>query len=139
MSLVQQLSQDAERSGAFLCRNRLNHGANKLLWNGTQQGFQIRMYDRLAAERYGLVEQAQPVAHTAFAGPGERHQASFFEHDLVLIDHMSQPLDDFSPRNAPEVVMLAAGKNGRRNFMNLSGGKDEHDVRWRLFQRLQQR
>ena len=52
------------------------------------------MHDGLAAKRHALVEQTQSVAHTAFAGPGQRHQAPLLDHDLVLFDHMAKPLDD---------------------------------------------
>ena len=117
----------------------LNHGTNEFLWNRSQQGLQIRMHDRLAAERYRLVKQAQAIAHTALAGPGKSHQAPLLNHDLILIDHMAKPFDDLGSRNPPEVVMLAAGENRRRNLVNLGGGKNKYYMRRRLLQRLQQR
>lgn len=132
MPLVQQLGQHTKRRGAFLSRDRLNHGTNELLWNRSQQGLQIRMHDRLAAERYRLVEQAQPIAHAAFAGPGKRHQAPFLDCNLVLIDHMAQPLDNLGSRNPAKVVMLTAGENRGRNLVNLGGGENKHHMRRRL-------
>ena len=97
------------------------------------------MHDGLAAKRHSLVEQTQSVSHTAFAGPGQRHQTPLFDDDLVLFDHMTQPLDDLGSCNPAEVVMLAAGENRGRNFVDFGGREDKHDMRRRLLQRLQQR
>src|SRR5688572_22944230 len=139
MPLVQQLGQHAKCCGALLSRDCLNHGTNKFLWDRSQQGLKIRMRDRFPTECDRLVEQAQPIAHAALAGPGKRHQAPFLDHDSILLDHMAKPFDNLGSRNPPKVVMLAAGENRRWNFMNLGGSKNKYHMRWRLLQRLQQR
>ena len=48
------------------------------------------------------------------------------------------PLGDVFRPDAGEIVPLAAGEDGGRDFLDLGRGEDEDDVGGRLFQRFQQ-
>jgi 2'-5' RNA ligase len=57
----------------------------------------------------------------------------------LLLQHLGELLADRRRRQAFEIELQAARQYGHQQLLWIGGGEDELDVRWRLFQRLQQR
>jgi len=89
-----------------------------------------------AAECYGLVEDGEGVAH----GPVGFHrydvEGLVVDGDALLGGDTAEVADYIGDADAVEIICLAAGEDGREDFVLLRGGEDEDCVcRW-FFKRL---
>ena len=80
------------------------------------------MHDGLAAKRHSLVEQTQPISHTAFAGSGQRHQAPLFDDDLVAKTKEAFQVEAFSTSALAAPALAAAALDSAiRNSFEVGG------------------
>jgi hypothetical protein len=95
--------------------------------------------NRVAGEGDHLVERALRVAHAALAGA--RHEADRRLGDLEAFrgGNRAQLLRNRARRDGAELEDLRTRQDGVGNLVELGRGHEEHDVRWRLLDRLQQR
>ncbi len=107
MSSIQEVGQAGKSRRAVLGQNGSNEFLHQFLRDGSQQQFEIRVADGLAAVGNRLIQQAQGIAHTAFTGTGQGQEASFLQCQLILSCHVLKSLDNFGPGNPAEVVVLA--------------------------------
>ena len=84
------------------------------------------------------VKDGECVAHGTVGQPGDQLCAVGGQFQPLLPGNVLDPLCDVLRPDAGEVVPLAAGEDGGRDFLDLRRGEDEDDVGRRLFQRLQQ-
>ena len=95
--------------------------------------------ERRAAERDGLVEDRERVAHGAVAAAGDEHERVVVGRDALLgADHL-ELLDDLRDGDAAEVEALRAREDRREHLVRLGRREDEQGVLGRLLERLQDR
>src|SRR5690606_25599149 len=68
----------------------------------------------------------------------EHRQGFVLGGQVLAADHEAQPLDDELGRDQLEVEALHSAQDRHRHLVHFSSGKDELDVRGRLFQRLEE-
>ena len=89
------------------------------------------------AQRDGLVEQRQTVAHAAAGGLADQLQAPFLIGDVFGLQHIGQVSSHGGRADVAQAELHAARQHGDRHLLRISGGQHEDDVGRRLFQRLQ--
>ncbi len=85
-----------------------------------------------------LVQQRGRIARRAFGGAGDQGQCILGNLCVFASSDAFEHANHVFGLDPAQIEALATGQNCYGNFANLSGGKDEFDVRGRLFQRLQQ-
>ena len=85
------------------------------------------------------VQNGQRIAHGTIGQPGDQLRALGGQLQPLLPGNILHPLGDILRPDAGEVVPLAAGQDGGRDFLDLGRRQDEDDMGGRLFQRFQQR
>ena len=90
------------------------------------------------AERYGLVEDGQGIAHAAIGFLGNHVQRILLVGNAFLFSHHLQMIHDVGNGHALEVVDLATADDGGENLVFLGGGKDKDDMSGRFFQRFKE-
>jgi len=85
-----------------------------------------------------LVERRLGVAKPPFRAAGDRQKRVLVHLNLLGLGDHAKPLHEKRHRDAAEVEALAAGNDGRQDLLRLGGGKNEFDVRRRLFEGLEQ-
>ena len=94
--------------------------------------------DITLAERNGLIEDRQGIAHSAISLLGNDIQRLLLVGDMLFLCHGLEMTDDIGHRHPLEVVYLTTTDDRRQDLMFLGGGEDEDHVgRW-LFQRLEE-
>ena len=152
--LVEQLCQlfqcgiKADAAGGQLAR-LVQHGSTVTVGKGGQQGEEIAPVDgsehgahaifahRAFAVGDRLVEQRQRVTHRPGCRPCQQRQRRRFELDAFGRQHVGQMAGYLLRRHVAQGELQAAAQHGDRHFLRVGGGKDELDVRRRLFQRFQ--
>ena len=136
--LLPQLSQLRQRGGSVLrC-------------NGVRDAEQVAPVGdaRHPADHVGVhfgghactgVQNGQRIAHGTIGQPGDQLRALGGQLQPLLPGDIFHPLGDILRPDAGEVVPLAAGQDGGRDFLDLGRRQDEDDMGGRLFQRFQQR
>ena len=104
-----------------------------------QQADGILIGDRSRAEGGELVEQGDRVAHAPLPRAGDQPQRRVARADPLGLADRPQVGGEGGRGHAPEVEFLAARQDGRRHGVDLGGGEDEHQVRRRLLDDLEQR
>jgi hypothetical protein len=106
---------------------------------------QLVVHLRLA-RRDHRVEPAHRVAQRALALVREQQGRALgqLEADALRVRglaplQLEQPVRDLAQRHAREVEALGARADGLGQLLRVGGGEDEHQVRRRLLQRLQER
>ena len=89
------------------------------------------------AQRDGLVEQRQTVAHAAACGLADQLQAPFFIGNVFGLQDVGQVSGHGGRADVAQTELHAARQHGDRHLLRIGGGQHEDDVGWRLFQRLQ--
>ena len=137
--VINHLADKGDGRGGILGHDRLHDSPHQFVGHGPEHLVHVLLGNRVAAERHGLIQQTEGVAHTAFTRPGHRSQASFGDLHVNVFHDFLETGNDLSPRNPSKVEVLTAGCDGGRDLMDFSRRKDEHRMRRGLFQRLQQR
>ena len=86
-----------------------------------------------------LVKNTQGIAQTTICMNSDETCRTFGNAELFLIRHILQTLGDIIGRNASKCITLATRHNRNRQFLNLCGGKNEHNVGWRFLNRFKKR
>ena len=89
------------------------------------------------AQRDGLVEQRQTVAHAAAGGLADQLKAPFLIGDVFGLQHIGQMSGHGSGADVAQAELHATRQHGDRHLLRVGGGQHEDDVGRRLFQRLQ--
>ena len=79
------------------------------------------------------------VAHSAVGPFCDGPSGGLLECDALLAGDVEEVLGDGFRGDGPEVEALAAREDGGEDFIRLGGGEDEFHVRWRFFERLEER
>ena len=85
-----------------------------------------------------LIEHAQPIANRSVRTVGQQLQRTVGQAHALFRADAAHTLHQQRLRYALEVEAQAPGKNGRREFLRLSGRQNEHHVLRRLFQSFEQ-
>ena len=107
------------------------HAAEHALGNGQR--------DLALAERDGLLEGGERVAHAAAGVMGDQVEGVAFELHALGHAHRAQARDDGLVGYAAEIEALATRMDGLRHLLRVGGCQDEHHVIGRFLQRLEQR
>ena len=91
-----------------------------------------------ARERYHLVECALRVAHAAVARARHEHQRGIVDLNALGVRNPSQLIGDRLDANRLQLEDLRARLDRGRNLLDLGRRHHEHDVRRRLFDRLEE-
>ena len=137
--VIDHLADQGHGRGRVLGHDRLHDATHQFVGNGPEHLIHVVLGNRFAAERHGLIQQTQRVAHTAFTRLGHRPQTSFIDRDADVCHNFLETRNDLPTGNPAKVEMLAAGRDRRRDFVDFSRRKDKHRVRRGLFQCLQER
>ena len=89
------------------------------------------------AQRDGLVEQRQTVAHAAAGGLADQLQTPLLIGNVFGLQHVGQVSGHGGRADVAQTELHAARQHGDWHLLRISGGQHEDDVGWRLFQRLQ--
>ena len=92
-----------------------------------------------AAAGDGLVERRERVAHAALARLRQHGQRFRLGLDALLAADVVHARHDVAEFHRPEVELLAARGDGRRNLVRLRRAQNEHHPLGRLLQSFQQR
>ncbi len=98
----------------------------------------VAVVERRAAERHGLVEHRQGVAHAAVGFLRDEVQRLFVGRDVLLPGDVFEVFDAVLDADAVEVVNLAPREDGRNDLVFLGRREDEDGVCGRLFERLEE-
>ena len=93
---------------------------------------------RIAAERYELVEYTQCVTHASVGFLCHNIQCVLGGRYTFLRSHVLQVRNDIRYGYSLEVIHLAAAQDSRQHLVLLGCGEDEDRVRGRLLERLQE-
>src|SRR5436309_14514853 len=91
-----------------------------------------------AAVGHELLEGAERVAEAAGRGARDHRERGIGDLDVLLLGDTLQDALDLLEGWAVEVESVAAVHDCGRDLVRLGGGKDEHDVRGRLLERLEE-
>ena len=117
-------------------RHQLDHLARI---DGAQQALGSRQRHIAVFKRDDLLERGERVAQAPFRPTGDQLERLSFEPNALGRAHRTQPRHDGFGCDATKIETLAARMDGFGNLLRIGGAQDEHDVRRRLFKRLQQR
>ena len=97
----------------------------------------LLFFNMVAAEGNQLVQHGLGIPHPAVRHfrHGERRLTA--QGDSLGGGDVQQMVGNDFRRDGTQVETLAAGKNGRQDFVRFRGCEDEFDVLGRLFQRFQ--
>ena len=98
----------------------------------------VAVVQRRAAERHGLVEHRQRVAHAAVGLLGDEVQRLFVGRDAFLRGDVAEIFDRIFDADAVEIVDLAPREDRGDDLVLLGGRQDEDGVRGRLFEGLEE-
>ena len=70
--------------------------------------------------------------------PCDQRQCGFIGRNAFILTYLCKTADDLVHRDPAELMMLTAGKDGRRDLVDLGRREDEHRMGRGLFKRLQQ-
>ena len=136
-TLVDNLVEQHHDVGHLIINREVNHLEVVLGVEHVQVLDNLLVGDVALAERCGLVEDAECVAHAAVGLLGNDSQRLFLVLDALLLGHRLQVVDGVADGHAFEVVDLTTAQNGGQNLVLLRRGQDEDDVCGRFLERLQ--
>ena len=126
-----------------LCQLAAQRGRGQLHRAGVRtqaQRFLRRLErDGRSAHHPDLVKQIDPVAQRTRRLPRDQAQRIIGNLNRFRIRNLLQPRDHVVHADAAEIEPLTAAQHGRREFLGIRGRQDEHHMRRRLFQDLEQR
>ncbi len=117
---------------------RVQHAIDLALIQRAEHGTHIGGQHLAFTESDGLVGQAHGIAHRTIGGAPQQPQGVVFERHVLGAEDMAQVLDHPLRRHVLQGELQAARQHGDRQLLRVGGGEQELDVRWRLFQGLQQ-
>ena len=121
-----------------LRRHRLRHVEHRVAGHQPQHRRHLGGAYRLAREGDDLVEGALGVAHAAAGGAGDQREAGLVDGDLLRLHNLPELLGDGGGADGAELEDLRARENRVGNLVEQGRRHDEHDVRRRLLDRLEQ-
>ena len=107
--------------------------------HAAEHAFGNRQRDLALAERDGLLERGERVAHAAAGMVRDQVERIAFKLHALGNAHRAQARDDGLVGYAAEIKALATRMDGLRHFLRIGGGQDEHHVIGRFLQRFEQR
>ena len=136
--LLAQLGQLSQRRRRILCLNGIRD-AEQIAPVGDARHPADHIGIHLGRHARAGVQNGQRIAHGAIGQPGDQLRALGGQLQPLLPGDIFHPLGDILRPDAGEVVPLAAGQDGGRDFLDLGRRQDEDDMGGWLFQRFQQR
>lgn len=85
-----------------------------------------------------MVKQAEAVAHRATRSPYHHVEGGLFNGNPFTLGKIGEMGGQFAARHPLQLVALAAGEDGHRHLVQLSGGEHEINMFRRLLQGLEQ-
>ena len=107
--------------------------------NRPQHRCSRRLFDLAAAICNRLIQQAERVAHASVGRTCEHRECSGFGINAFGSTNVLQAIGNQSWRHALQVELQATRQDRSRQFFWVRSGKQEFNVRWWLFERLEQR
>src|SRR5438309_782593 len=117
----------------------VEQGRRLLPVGGTEQVVDLFQGDGPIGEGDDHVEHALSISERPLRVAGDRVECGRVRAELLLLDDLRELRDDPLVRDPPEVEALGAGDDRRRDLLRLRRGEDEHRVRRRLLEGLQER
>ena len=108
------------------------------LVNGAQHRFNGILRNLVVTKGYGLVRQAQGIAHTAVGGSPQLPERWLLIHHLLFVEHSSQIADHALGGKVFQIELQAAGQHRHRQLLWVRCGKQKLDMLRRLFEGFQQ-
>ena len=130
---------DLEARRRILGDHRVGDLLGDLLLDQAQHRQHVRPGDPPLAERAELVEHPLGVPERPVGRAGDELQRRVVDDHAFASRHRPQAIHDRRLGNPLEVEPLGAGRDRRRETVGFGRHQDEHRVRGRLFQGLQQR
>ena len=141
------LPRETPRQHAVECHQRIDIVAREQHLRDAEVGVVVQdverlgdvaVIERLAAERHGLVEHRQGVAHTPVGFLGNEVERLFVGCDALLRGDVFEVFDAVLDADAVEIVDLAPREDGRDDLVFFGRRENEDRVCGRLFERLEE-
>ena len=139
MALRQQFVDAGERARDILGRDGFEHRQPQVEGRATQRGLHRGRVERAAADGQGLVQQRQGVPRGTGRPAHDQIQHLGVGRDAFPAEDVDEVVPELLGRQQRELEVLRAGTDRRQDLVRVGGREHEHDVRRRLFERLQQR
>ena len=137
-TLGQHLVELQQRRGIILRQEGIHQRKAIFVIQDVQVLHHIRHLYVRPAERHRLIEDREGVAHRAIGLLRNDMQAFIIDRNVFPRSDGPQVPDDIGNADAIEIVGLAAGEDGREDFVLLGGGEDENGVCRRFLEGLQE-
>ena len=139
LAVAQQLGDEVQHVLRLARGQCLRHAVDPAVADEAEHFLHLRLRHAAIRKRDALVEDRERVAQAAVRLQRDEFERLVIGLRLHLVADVAQPPLDFADRDAAEIKALAARLNRRRHFVRLRRREDEHDMRGRLFERLQER
>ena len=145
-TLVEGLVQRVQRLLRVTPQHAFEDREERLAIGQPEHATHERFVDGRLAGRHDLIERADRVAHRAFRLVREKYGSTLFELELhtglvflLGLRDVEQAVGDLAQRDACEVEALRTRADRVGKLLRIGRREDEHEVRRRFFERLQQR
>ena len=128
-----------DRARRIVARDRLEHLDAPRERRVAEDREHLRGVEETRPERERLVEERERVAVGPGGAPRDERDRLGFGLDAFLLEDPREVTLDLLDREQREVEVLRARTDRGQHPLRLGGREDEHDVRGRLLERLQQR
>ncbi len=135
---IEQLLGQLKRLGPVRLGDRRDEIKQELAVYQPQGRHHILLADRIAGKGRDLIHERQRVTHRTIRLARQKQQSRIIDPQLFPLRDRAQVPRQFIGRDATEVITLGARKNRFGNFERLGRGENEHHVRRRLLERLEQ-
>ncbi len=124
---------------AAAVHQRLDQPQRLLVVQGAEHLADNKAADHALPHGDRLIGEAERVAHAAVGGARQQLQRARFVFDLLLLQHIVELFADQLNVERLKMKLQTAGEDSYRQLLRIGGGKQEFNVRRRLFERFQQR
>src|SRR5262249_39906788 len=140
-SLLKEFRSSSNQLVPATMQNVFAHLQQHVLVQRTKQREQIGNIYRFARCRKeaGLIQQSERIAQTAARSSDDKVERTVGDLDVFRRSNRAQMRQQIIMRRQAEHQSLAAADDSWDDFVFFGGGKNEHHIRWRIFNGLQKR
>ena len=138
-ALREHLVESDERTDVIAREQHIGDAEISVVVQHVERLGHMAVIERRAAERHGLVEHRQRVAHTAVGFLRNEVQRLLVGRDTLCGGNIFKVFDRILDTDTVEIVNLAPRQNRRDDLVLLGGRQDENRMGGRLLQRLEER
>ena len=137
--LVHHALKKAQRAVPVARKKRIRHIKQEIAFHAAEHAVNILRRNGAPAEGDALIRKGERIAHAALRRAGNGKHPLRRDRRPRAFQHAFHAGRDVRNAQAVKIEPLAAGDDRSRNALRLGRGKNEHNVRRRLFQRFEQR